>query len=111
MHDIAGTQPPIANDLMREGDMNLHQRGADLIEQLKDDVLEVLRSHHNAGPEGTGILQEEVARRAGIHSMECVELDHTCGEILKFLHREGLVERLDGNGHDAKKKGWRLCKV
>ena len=90
--------------------MNLHQRGSELIKQLKDHVLEVLRSHPDAGPEGTGILQEEVARRAGLHSMECVELDHTCGEILKFLHREGLVERLDENGQDDKKKGWRLCK-
>ena len=91
--------------------MNLHQRGADLIKQLKDHALDVLRSHPDAGPEGPGILQEEVARRAGLHSMECVELDHTCGEILKCLHREGLVERLDENGQDDKKKGWRLCKI
>jgi hypothetical protein len=90
--------------------MNLHQRGADLIKQLKDHVLEVLRSHPDAGPEGNGILQEEVARRAGLHSMGSVELDHTCEEMLKFLHREGLVEQLDGNGQDVKKKGWRLCK-
>lgn len=90
--------------------MNLHQRGADLIKQLKDHVLEVLHSHPDAEPKGNGVLQEEVARRAGLHSMECVELDHTCGEILKFLHREGLVERLDANGQDAKKMGWRLRK-
>ncbi len=90
--------------------MNLHQRGSDLIKQLKDHVLEVLRSHPDAEPEGNGVLQEEVARRAGLHSMECVELDHTCGEILKFLHREGLVERLDANGQDPKKMGWRLRK-
>ena len=90
--------------------MNLHQRGADLIKQLKDHVLEVLRSHPDAGPEGNGILQEEVARRAGLHIMGIVELDHTCDEMLKFLHREGLVERLDGNGQDVKKKVWRLCK-
>ena len=57
-----------------------------------------------------GGLQEEVARRAGLHRMECVELDHTCGEILKFLHREGLAERLDGKGQEAKKKEWRLSK-
>ena len=91
--------------------MNLHQRGADLIKQLKDHVLEVLRSHPDAGPEGPGILQEEVARRAGLHSMECVELDHTCGEILKFLHREGLVEQLDGNVQGNKKKEWRLTRL
>ena len=90
--------------------MNLHQRGSELISQLKEHVLEVLRSHPDAGPEGNGVLQEEVARRAGLHSMECVELDHTCGEILKFLHREGLTERLDENEEDTKKKKWRLCK-
>ncbi len=91
--------------------MNLHQRGSDLMKQLKDHVLEVLRSHPDAGPEGNGILHEEVARRAGLHSMECVEFDHTCGEILKFLHREDMVERLDGNGQGDKKKVWRLSKA
>jgi len=91
--------------------MNLHQRGSDLITQLKDHVLEVLRSHPDAGPDGNGVLQEEVARRAGLHSMECVELDHTCGEILKFLNREGLVERLNRDGKDDQKKVWRLSKV
>ena len=90
--------------------MNLHQKGSDLINQLKEHVLEVLRSHPDAGPGGPGVLQGEVARRAGLHSMECVELDHTCGEILMFLHREGLIERLDGNEQDAKKKEWRLTK-
>ena len=88
--------------------MNLHQRGSDLINQLKDHVLEVLRSHPDAGPGGNGILQEEVARRAGLHSMGSVELDHTCGEMLKLLLREDLVEQIDGNGSDDKKKGWRL---
>ena len=90
--------------------MNLHQRGTDLINQLKDHVLEVLRSHPDAEPGGNGVLQEEVARRAGLHSMGSVELDHTCEEMLKFLHREGLVEPLDRVGHEEKKKGWRLCK-
>jgi len=90
--------------------MNLHQRGTDLINQLKDHVLEVLRSHPDAEPGGPGVLQEEVARRAGLHSMGSVELDHTCEEMLKFLHREGLVEQLDENGEDTKKKKWRLCK-
>ena len=91
--------------------MNLHQRGSDLINQLKDHVLEVLRSHPDAGPGDNGILQEEVARRAGLHSMGNVELDHTCEEMLKLLHRESLVERLDGEGQDNKKKSWRLCKA
>ncbi len=91
--------------------MNLHQRGSDLIKQLKDHVLEVLRSHPDAGPEAKGIFQEEVARRAGLHSMECVELDHTCSEILKFLYREGVIEQLDKNGQDDKKKVWRLRKA
>ncbi len=86
--------------------MNLHQRGSDLINQLKDHVLEVLRSHPDAGPGFKGVLQEEVARRAGLHSMGNVELDHTCGEMLKW---EGLIERVTGNGSDDKKKGWRLC--
>ncbi len=89
--------------------MNLHQRGTDLINQLKDHVLEVLRSHPDAGPGRNGILQEEVARRAGLHSMESVELDHTCEEMLKFLQREGLLELLDEDGQDDKKKRWRLC--
>ena len=91
--------------------MNLHQRGSDLINQLKDHVLEVLRSHPDAGPGDNGILQEEVARRAGLHSMGSIELDHTCEEMLKLLLREGLIEQLDGSGHDNKKKGWRLCKA
>ncbi len=45
--------------------MNLHQRGSELIHQLKDHILEVLRTHPDAGPEGKGVVQEEVARRAG----------------------------------------------
>ena len=90
--------------------MNLHQRGSELITQLKDHLLEVLRSHPDAEPGGTGVLQEEVARRAGFHSMESVELDHTCEEMLKFLHREGLVEHLNGIGQGHNKKRWRLAK-
>ena len=90
--------------------MNLHQRGSDLINQLKDHILEVLRSHPDAEPGGNGVLQEEVARRAGLPSMGSLELDHTCEEMLKFLHREGLVEQLNEVGQDDKKKGWRLCK-
>jgi hypothetical protein len=90
--------------------MNLHQRGSDLIKQLKDHVLEVLRSHPDAEPGGHGVFQEEIARRAGLHSMGSMELDHTCEEMLKFLLREDLVERVDGSGSDDKKIGWRLRK-
>jgi hypothetical protein len=76
--------------------MNLHQRGSDLINQLKEHVLEVLRSHPDAGPGGNGVLQEEVARRAGLHSMECVELDHTCGDLQRitlFLQLHDDIEK------------------
>ena len=90
--------------------MNLHQRGSELINQLKDHVLEVLRSHPDAEPEGKGIFQEEVARRAGLHSMGSVELDHTCAEMLKLLQREGLVELLNEGTQDDKRKAWRLSK-
>ena len=90
--------------------MNLHQRGTDLINQLKDHILEVLRSHPDAGPGGNGVLQEEVARRAGLHIMGSMELDHTCEEMLKFLNREGLVEQVEGLRQDENKKVWRLCK-
>ena len=90
--------------------MNLHQRGSELIHQLKDHILEVLRSHPDAGPEGTGIFQEEVARRAGLHSMGSAELDHTCSEMLKMLHREGQVELVDEGEQNEKRKSWRLSK-
>ncbi len=91
--------------------MNLHQRGADLIHQLKDHVLEVLRSHPDAGPDGSAVSQEEVTRRAGLHSMENAELDHTCREMLKMLHREGLVELVSEDMQDDKKTRWRLNKA
>ena len=45
--------------------MNLHQRGMELINQLKDHVLEVLQSHPDAGSRTKGVLQDEIARRAG----------------------------------------------
>ena len=90
--------------------MNLHQRGSELIHQLKDHVLDVLRSHPDAGSEGHGVSQEEIARRAGLHSMGSVELDHTCNEMLKMLHREGQVELVAGDVQDEKKQGWRLRK-
>ena len=90
--------------------MNLHQRGAELINQLKDHVFGVLRSHPQAGPRGEGVLQEEVARRAGLHSMGTVELDHTCAEMLNVLHREGTIELTDPNYRKEKEKRWRLTK-
>ena len=90
--------------------MNLHQRGSELIHELKDHVLEVLRSHPDAGTEGKGVSQEEIARRAGLHSMGSVELDHTCNEMLKMLHRESLVDLVGEGGQDDKKKCWRLSK-
>ncbi len=89
--------------------MNLHQRGSELIHQLKDHILEVLRSHPDAEPGGKGVFQEEVARRAGLHSMGSVELDHTCVEMLKMLRREGLIEQVDEGEQNEKRKSWRLC--
>lgn len=88
--------------------MNLHQRGADLIHQLKEHVLEVLRSHPDAGPEGRGVLQEEIARRAGLHTMGAGELDHTCQEILSLLFKEKKVEPLDGEEPSLRNSRWRL---
>ena len=91
--------------------MNLHQRGEELIHQLKDHILEVLKSHPDAGPEGTGVSEEEVARRAGLHSMGSAELDHTCHEMLNMLHRESSVELVSEGMPDNKKAKWRLSKV
>ncbi|MDR4492875.1 MAG: hypothetical protein AB7P17_15795 [Nitrospirales bacterium] len=90
--------------------MNLHQRGAELINQLKEHVLEVLRSHPNAGSGGTGILQEEIARRAGLHSMGSGELDHTCSEILSLLQKENKIELSDVSEEERHRKLWRLRK-
>jgi len=88
--------------------MNFHQRGAELINALKDHLLDVLSGHPDAEPGGTGVLQEEIARRAGLHNMGTGELDHTCGEMLRLLHKEGRIEIRDGNEQDEKKKRWRL---
>lgn len=88
--------------------MNLHQRGSELINQLKEHVLEVLRSHPDAGPGENGVLQEEIARRAGLHTMGTVELDHTCREMLSVLSKEGKIELVDRTEGDEKKKRWRL---
>lgn len=88
--------------------MNLHQRGMELINGLKNHVLEVLEGHPDAEPKGTGVLQEEIARRAGLHNMGTGELDHTCGEMLRLLHREGRIELVDNVEEDEKRKRWRL---
>ena len=88
--------------------MNLHQRGTDLISQLKSLVLEVLQSHPEAGSGSQGISQREIARRAGLHSIGAVELDHTCHEMLSLLHKEGNVESLAESGQPAEEVRWRL---
>jgi len=88
--------------------MNLHQRGTELINELKDHLLEVLRGHPDAEPEGTGVLQEEIARRAGLHRMGTGELDHTCGELLRLLNKEGRIELVDEVEQDEKKRRWCL---
>ena len=88
--------------------MNLHQRGTELINQLKDHVLEVLQSHPEAGSGGEGVLQDEIARRAGLHTMGTVELDHTCREMLRVLYKEGRIEPVDNKEGSAKKPRWRL---
>jgi hypothetical protein len=36
------------------------------------------------------------------------ELDHTCGEMLRLLHKEGRIELVDEVEQDEKKKRWRL---
>ena len=88
--------------------MNLHQRGTELINGLKDHVLEVLRGHPDAETGGTGVFQEEIARRAGLHNMGTMELDHTCGEMLRLLHKEGRIELVDEAEPDEKRTRWRL---
>ena len=88
--------------------MNLQQRGSDLISQLKDLVLEVLQSHPEGEAEGQGITQQEIARRAGLHTIGTAELDHTCQEILSLLRKEGKVESLDEPGQSEKDVNWRL---
>jgi hypothetical protein len=88
--------------------MNLHQRGTELINGLKHHVLEVLRGHPDAESEGRGVFQEEIARRAGLHNMGTGELDHTCGEMLRLLHKEDRIELVDNGEQDEKRKRWRL---
>jgi len=88
--------------------MNLHQRGTELINGLKDHVLVVLRGHPDAESGGAGVLQEEIARRAGLHNMGAGELDHTCGEMLRLLHKEDRIELVDAGEQDEKRKRWRL---
>jgi len=88
--------------------MNLHQRGTELINGLKDHVLEVLCGHPDGEIGGPGVLQEEIARRAGLHNMGTGELDHTCGEMLRLLHKEGRIQLVDEVEQDEKRKRWRL---
>ncbi len=90
--------------------MNLHQRGVELIDQLKEHLLEVLRNHPDGQGEGPGIMQAEVARRAGLHRMGAVELDHTCGELLSLLQKDGQVELVGDQKEGDTEKRWRLAK-
>ena len=91
--------------------MNLHQRGTELISGLKEHILEVLCGHPDAEPGRPGVIQEEIARRAGLHNMGTGELDHTCGEMLQLLHKEGRIALVDEVEQDAKKKRWRLTSI
>ena len=88
--------------------MNFHQRGTELINQLKELVLEVLRSHPDAGAGAQGISQREIARRAGLHGIGTVELDHTCFEMLSLLHKDGKVEPVKEGGRPQEEVLWRL---
>ncbi len=88
--------------------MNLHQRGTELINSLKDHIVEVLRGHPDAESVGNGVLQEEIARRAGLHNMGTGELDHTCGEMLLLLRKEGRIDFVNEDEQDEKRKRWRL---
>lgn len=88
--------------------MNLHQRGTELINSLKDHIVEVLRGHPDAESVGNGVLQEEIARRAGFHNMGTGELDHTCGEMLLLLRKEGRIDFVNEDEQDEKRKRWRL---
>lgn len=90
--------------------MNLHQQGTELISQLKDLVIEVLRSHPEGGVDGQGICQREIARRAGLHTIGTVELDHTCQEMLSLLHKDARVETVDDAGLSNEDVRWRLSR-
>lgn len=88
--------------------MNLHQRGAELVSQLKDLVLEALLSHPDGGVGSQGVSQREIARRIGLHSIGTMELDHTCHEMLSLLHKEGKVEPLAPSSQTEEEVRWRL---
>ncbi len=90
--------------------MSLHQRGAELIDQLKEHLLEVLRHHPDGQAECPGIMQAEIARRAGLHRMGTVELDHTCGELLSLLQKDGQVELVGDQKEWGTEKRWRLAR-
>ena len=91
--------------------MNLHQRGAELVNQLKALVLEALLNHPDGGVGSQGVSQREIARRAGLHSIGTLELDHTCHEMLNLLHKDGQVEPLTKPGQTEEEVCWRLCKT
>lgn len=55
-------------------------------------------------------MQEEIARRAGLHNLGTGELDHTCGEILSLLHKEEKIELVTSAEGEPHKKIWRLKK-
>jgi hypothetical protein len=88
--------------------MNLHQRGAELVNQLKALVLEALLSHPDGGVGSKGVSQREIARRAGLHYLGTLELDHTCHEMLSLLDKEGQVESLAEAGQPDEEVRWRL---
>ena len=88
--------------------MNLHQRGGDLISQLKALVLEALVSHPDAGVGGRGITQREIASRAGLHAIGSIELDHTCHEMLSLLHKEGKIQPHYNSTKPEDEVRWRL---
>lgn len=88
--------------------MNLHQQGVELISQLRELRLEVLRSHPDGGVGCPGISQREIARRAGLHTIGTVELDHTYHEMLSLLHKDGRAETIDDAGLSNEHVRWRL---
>ena len=88
--------------------MNLHQRGTELVNQLKALVLEALLSHPEGGVGNQGVSQREIARRAGLHNIGTVELDRTCHEMLSLLRKDGKVEPLAETNQTDEEVHWRL---
>jgi len=90
--------------------MNLQQRGSELVSQLKYLVLEVLQNHPEGEAGAEGVMQQEIARRSGLHCIGTRELDHTCQDMLSLLSKEGKVESVQAGGVVAKEVHWRLTK-